>query len=144
MKARNENLENYLNDMIETRRLRWQYLRSRSERKKIGLLVTFVEKDNVGRKVLWVGVSKVNLSAHDTFQLDTGLVKAIQSAISAEAFLDMYENNPNWLPRLPLTWKNDRDEQGYITGSVTWYNQYDQFVNRLRKMVEAYYNLQLT
>ncbi len=132
--ARNENLTRYLNDFIEKNRLRWVYLRSQKFRTKLGLIVTFVDVDNLGRKDLYVGVSKTATNKGDTFSLDLGLVKAIENAMPASAFLEILDSNPDFLPRIPITWKNVRDQHGYVTGEIEWYDQYEAFASKLRRI----------
>lgn len=130
--ARNVNLERHLNGFIKNKRLRWQYLRDKNTRNKIGCLISFVEQDPLtGRKEMYVGYSKVN-KTHDIFELDLGLTKAIDNAVPFADFLYLYENEK--LPKVPPTWKNVRDEQGYITGEVEWYNQYENFVGKLTEV----------
>lgn len=131
--ARNENLTQYLNDYIEKNRLRWCYLRSVT-RQKIGCLVTYVDVDKLGRRDLYVGWSKVNTSAGDRFSLDVGLSKAIENAVPASEFLAAVEDNTIALPRISLTWRNVRDQHGYITGEIEWFDQYEAFASKLRRI----------
>lgn len=131
--ARNENLTQYLNDFIEKNRLRWTYLRSIT-RQKIGCLVTYVDVDKLGRRDLYVGWSKVNTSAGDRFSLDVGLSKAIENAVPASEFLAAVEDNTIALPRISLTWRNVRDQHGYITGEIEWFDQYEAFASKLRRI----------
>lgn len=131
--ARNDNLTQYLNDFIDKNRLRWTYLRS-TNRQKIGCLVTYVDTDSLGRKDLYVGWSKVNQSAGDSFSLDVGLTKAIENSVPCGQFLELVEHHQLHLPRVPLTWRNVRDSSGYITGEVEWFDQYEAFASKLRRI----------
>lgn len=129
--ARNQNLTSYLNAFAKNNRLRWQYLRTGgASRIKVGLIITFVATDLSGRKELYVGVSKV--CKGDAFELDLGLVRAIQNALPFGEFLELYY--ADGLPKIQQTWKNVRDEQGYITGEIEFYDQYAQFVERTKRV----------
>lgn len=127
--ARNSNLESHLNDYIENRRLRWVYLRDR-HRNKIGCLVTYQAYDtDTGLYDLYVGVSKANIRRGDKFSLDLGLIKAINNSVRFSFFIELYQNGE--LPKLPLTWKCNRNEFGQLTGGMSWYDQYEHIVQKL-------------
>ena len=133
-------MNTYLKNFVKNKGVRWTYIRDKS-RHKVGLFATFFEKDADGHQEIWVGWSKCNVSV-DKFDFNLGLSYAIGTAMPVNEFIQHCEGG--YLPKISLCWRNVRGNDGKITGEITWYNQYDQFVNRLRKMVEAYYNLQLT
>lgn len=130
--ARNDNLERYLRNYVENNNLRWTYIRS-AQRLKIGCLISFVDTDLMGRRDLYVGLSKCALSKGDSFSLDIGLAKAIDHAVPFAKFLDLYEKDQ--LPRIPLTFRCVRDEQGYVVeNEYEIYNQYEAFVEKLKRV----------
>lgn len=130
--ARNQNLEDYLNDIIQNNRLRWVYLRS-GRRIKVGLIATYFKTDPLGRKEVYVGVSKAALNKGDKFELDLGLVRAIENSVPFAQFLKRYEQQK--LPKVPLTWRVVRDEMGYVVeNEYESYDQYEEFVEKLKNV----------